>query len=104
MKPSDAWMSGPGSRPPGNELHSRDINKKEADYPLACEVNTARQWFVTHDSNRSGVRGASMVGAFVRLIAIRRGFAGDLAAALPAKVAILVLCGRNQPQTATRIT
>jgi len=30
-----------------------------------------------------------------------RGLAGDLAAALPAKVAILFLCGWNQPQTAT---
>ena len=45
---------------------------------------------------------SSTVGAFGRLVAAHRfGFVIDLAAALPAKVAIFFLGGRNKPKTAT---
>ena len=46
-----------------------------------------------------------VIGALVRLIARHLSwFAGGLTATLAAKVAILFLCGRNEPKTATRVT
>src|SRR5215213_1070762 len=52
----------------------------------------------------TGAQHSLVIRTLVRLIARHgRGFAGRFAAALPTKVAILFLCGRNQPKTATRI-
>jgi hypothetical protein len=82
-------------------LHSGSPDERKADYPLACEVNTTRQCFVAQDPKREGLRRSLVIGAFVWLVARRRGFAGYFAAALPAKVANLFLCGRNQPEAAT---
>jgi len=73
-------------------------NERKADYTLLVRLTPPGNvlWHPTLDL---------MIGALVRLIGRhRRGFAGGLAATLPAKVAILFLCGRNQPKTATRIT
>jgi len=68
--------------------------KEKADYKFACEVNTTRRCFV---AGRSACE-ILVIRAFIGLVGRhRRGLAGDLAAALPAKVAILFLCGWNQP-------
>jgi len=48
---------------------------------------------------------SSTVGAFALLVATHRlGFVVNLAAALPAKIAIFFLGGWHKPKTATRLT
>ena len=75
------------------QIEQTQLLEKRQTNRLFCEVNTTLDGFVT-----------STVGAFGWLIATHGfGFVVDLGAALPAKIAIFLLVGRNKPKTATRL-